>query len=138
MFTSPENFSAATKANFDTQLAMMTDLTAKLVTGVEKFVELNMAVLKTSVEESTATVKQLLAAKDTQEVFSLSKDFVQPTTEKFLAYTRHLSAIATNTQVEFAKTAETQLTETNRKALTLIDDAVKKSPLHAAKVVTVA
>ena len=102
MFTAPEQFSAATKANFDAQLAMMTALTGKVFEGVEKFIELNMTVVKTSIEESTATAKQLLSAKDPQEFFSLSTSQVQPTAEKALAYGRHLATITSSAQAEFS------------------------------------
>ena len=130
MFTVPEQFSTATKANFDTQLALMTALTGKAFEGVEKFIELNMTVVKTSFEESTAAAKQLFSAKDPQEFFSLSTAQVQPTAEKALAYGRHLATIASNTQA-----AETQLTETNRKVLALFEEVSKNAPAGSEGVV---
>jgi phasin family protein len=135
MFTAPEQFSAATKANFDTHLAMMTTLTGKVFEGVEKFVELNMTVVKTSIEESTAAAKQLLSAKDPQEFFSLSTSQVQPTAEKALAYGRHLATIASSAQAEFTLAAETQITETNRKVLALFEEVSKNAPSGSEGVV---
>ncbi|MDO8701711.1 MAG: phasin family protein [Undibacterium sp.] len=135
MFTVPEQFSTATKANFDTQLALMTALTGKAFEGVEKFIELNMTVVKTSFEESTAAAKQLFSAKDPQEFFSLSTAQVQPTAEKALAYGRHLATIASNTQAEFTQAAETQLTETNRKVLALFEEVSKNAPAGSEGVV---
>ena len=135
MFTAPEQFSAATKANFDAQLAMMTALTGKVFEGVEKFVELNMTVVKTSIEESTATAKQLLSAKDPQEFFSLSTSQVQPTAEKALAYGRHLATIASSAQAEFSLVAETQMTETNHKVLALFEEVSKNAPAGSEGVV---
>jgi phasin family protein len=135
MFTIPEQFSAATKANFDAQLALFTTLTGKAFEGVEKFVDLNLNLTKTSLEESSEVAKQLLAAKDPQEFFSLSASQAQPTAEKALAYSRHLAAIATTTQAEFAKAAENQLAETNRKVLALIDEVSKNAPAGSENVV---
>ncbi len=135
MFTAPEQYSAATKANFDTHLAMMTALTGKVFEGIEKFVELNMTVVKTSIEESTATAKQLLSAKDPQEFFSLSTSQVQPSAEKALAYGRHLATIASSTQAEFSLAAETQITETNRKVLALFEEVSKNAPSGSEGVV---
>jgi phasin family protein len=128
MFTAPEQFSAASKANFDAQLAMMTALTGKVFEGVEKFVELNMTVVKTSFEESTATAKQLFSAKDPQEFFSLSTSQVQPAAEKVLSYGRHLATIASGAQAEFSSVAENQITETNRKVLALFEEVSKNAP----------
>lgn len=124
----PEQFSAATKANFDAQLAFFSALTGKAFEGVEKFVELNLNVAKTSLEESNEVVKQLLSAKDPQEFFTLTAAQAQPSAEKALAYGRHLSSIASSTQAEFTRTAETQFAETNRKVVALIEEVSKNAP----------
>lgn len=128
MFVIPEQFSVATKANFDAQLAMLTALTNKAFEGVEKIVELNMNVVKSSLEESTATTKQLLAAKDAQEFFSLSAAKTQPNAEKAIAYGRNLASIATSTQAEFTKAAEAQFADTNRKVMALVEEVSKNAP----------
>ena len=51
MFSIPEQFSNATKANFEAQFAMFSALTNKAFEGVEKFVELNLTAAKASLEE---------------------------------------------------------------------------------------
>ncbi|WP_394781515.1 TIGR01841 family phasin [Undibacterium sp.] len=135
MFSIPEQFSAASKANFDAQLALITALTGKAFESVEKFVDLNMTVAKTSLEESTAAAKQLMAAKDPQEFFSLSAAQAQPSAEKALAYGRHLATIASGAQAEFTKAAETQIAETNRKVMALIDEVSKNAPAGSENVV---
>jgi len=128
MFSIPEQFSNATKANFEAQFAILSTLTNKAFEGVEKFVDLNLTAAKASLEETSVATKQLLAAKDPQEFFSLSAAQVQPTTEKTLAYGRHLASIATGTQAEFSKAAETQIAETNRKVISLVDEVSKNAP----------
>lgn len=136
MFTAPEQLSAATKANFDAQLALFTNLTGKAFEGVEKFIELNLNAAKSSLEESSAATKQLLAAKDPQEFFNLSAAQAQPTAEKVLAYSRHLANIATTTQAEFTHAAEAQIAETNRKVLSLIDEVSKNAPAGSEQFVS--
>ncbi|MFZ6875451.1 phasin family protein [Undibacterium sp. Di27W] len=136
MSTAPEQFSAATKANFDAQLALFTNLTGKAFEGVEKFIELNLNAAKSSLEESTAATKQLLAAKDPQEFFNLTAAQAQPTAEKVLAYSRHLANIATSTQAEFTHAAEAQIAETNRKVLSLIDEVSKNAPAGSEQFVS--
>lgn len=128
MFAIPEQFSAASKANFDAQLSMIAALTNKAFEGVEKIVELNISAAKSTLEESAATTQRLLAAKDPQEFFSLSASATQPNAEKALAYGRHLASIATNTQAELTKVAETQFAETSRKVIALVDDVSKNAP----------
>ena len=81
MFSIPEQFSNATKANFESQFAIFSALTNKAFEGVEKFVDLNITAAKASLEDTSATAKQLLSAKDPQEFFSLSAAQAQPTAE---------------------------------------------------------
>lgn len=135
MFTIPENFSSATKANFDAQLAMMTNLTNKAFEGVEKFVALNMNTAKASLEESTAIAKQLMAAKDPQEFFALTSAQAQPATEKVMAYSRKVINLATSTQAAFAQAAEEQMTDTNQKVMSLVEEVTKHAPVGSENVV---
>lgn len=135
MFSVPEQFSAATKANFDAQLALITTLTGKAFESMEKFVDLNMELARTSIEESTATAKKLMAAKDPQEFFNLGTAQAQPTAEKMLAYSRQFANIASSTQAEFTHAAEKQIAETNRKVMALIDEVSKNAPAGSENVV---
>lgn len=128
MFSIPEQFSNATKANFEAQFAIFSALTNKAFEGVEKLVDLNLTAAKASLEESSNTAKQLLSAKDPQEFFSLASAHAQPTAEKTMAYSRHLATIATSTGAEFSKAAETQIAETNRKVISLVEEVSKNAP----------
>jgi len=105
MFAIPEQLSAATKTNFEAFFSAYTDLTNKTIESVGKMVDLNISVAKATLEESTAATKQLLAAKDPQEFFSLSAAQAQPSTEKALAYGRQLAGIASSTHAELTKAA---------------------------------
>jgi len=135
MFAIPENFSNATKANFDAQIALLSELTNKTFESIEKIVDLNINVVKASLEETAATTKQLLAAKDPQEFFSLSAAQAQPSAEKAIAYGRHLATIASSVQAEFAKSAEAQIAEGSRKVIALVDEVTKNAPAGSENVV---
>ena len=105
MFAIPEQFSNATKANFESQFALFSSLTNKAFEGVEKFVDLNITAAKASLEESSVATRQLLAAKDPQEFFTLTAAQAQPVAEKAIAYGRHLASIASGTGAEFEQEA---------------------------------
>ena len=135
MFAIPEQFSNATKANFESQFAIFSSLTTKAFEGMEKLVELNLTAAKASLEESSITTRQLLAAKDPQEFFALTAAQAQPTAEKALSYGRQVAAIAAGTQAEFTKAAEAQIAETNRKVITLVDEVTKNAPAGSENVV---
>jgi phasin family protein len=137
MFAIPEQFSNATKANFESQFAILNSLTAKAFEGMEKLVELNMTAVKASLEESSNTTRQLLSAKDPQEFFSVTAAQAQPTAEKAISYGRQLASIAAGTQAEFSKAAEVQIAETNRKVISLVDEVTKNAPAGSENVVAI-
>ncbi len=128
MFSISEQFSAASRANLEAQLALLAGLSSKTFEGVEKMVELNLEAAKASLEESSNAALRLLAAKDAQEWMSLAAAQAQPNAEKALAYGRHLASIATGVQSEFNKAAEAQIAESSRKLLELIEEVSKNAP----------
>jgi phasin family protein len=128
MFAIPEQFSNATKANLESHFAMLSSLTSKTFEGMEKLVDLNITAAKATLEESSAAARQLLAAKDAQEFFSLSAAQAQPSAEKALSYGRQLASIAAGTGAEFSKAAESQIVEANRKVISLVDEVSKNAP----------
>lgn len=137
MISMQDQISAATKANVEAQLAFVGALTSKAFEGIEKLIDLNLTVAKTSLEETNATAKQLLAAKDAQEFFSLAAAQAQPNAEKAVAYARHVANIASSIQAEINKTAEAQIAETTRKVSSLVDDVAKNAPAGSENVIAI-
>jgi phasin family protein len=135
MFAIPEQFSNATKANLESQFAVFSALTAKAFEGMEKLVDLNITAAKASLEESSATARQLLSVKDPQEFFSLTSAQAQPTAEKAMSYGRQVASIVAGTQAEFTKAAESQIAETSRKVISLVDEVSKNAPAGSENVV---
>ena len=119
-----EQIMAAHKAN----LATLFDLSQKAFQGVEKVVELNLQVAKTSLEEASEHAKAVLAVKDAQELMALQASLLQPSAEKAAAYGRHLYDIASTTSAEVSKMAEGQVAEAQKKFATVVDNAVKNAP----------
>ena len=128
MFAIPEQFSNATKANLESQFALLSSLTSKTFESMEKLVELNINTARTALSDNSTAARQLLSAKDPQEFFQLSASQAQPTAEKALSYSRQLASIATGTGAEFSKAAESQIVETNRKVIALVDEVSKNAP----------
>lgn len=135
MFTMSEQFSNATKASFDAQIAAINAFTQKAFANVEKVVELNMAAAKESFEESAAAAQQLMSAKGAQEFFSLTTAAAQPNAEKAMAYGRTLATIASSAQADFSHEAESQLAETRRKVSSLVEDVTRHAPAGSEPVV---
>ena len=110
------------------QFASLFDLSQKAFAGVEKLVELNLQVAKTSLDEAAEHAKAVLAVKDAQELLALQASLLQPSAEKAAAYGRHLYDIASSTSTEVSKLAEAQFAEAQQKLVAVVDNAVKNAP----------
>jgi len=115
---------AAQKANLETLFG----LTQKAFEGVEKLVELNLQVARTSLTEMQETTVAALTVKDAQELLSLQAGLLQPAAEKAASYSRHVYDIVAGTNAEVSKAAEATLAEGQKKMLALVDSAVKNAP----------
>ncbi len=135
MFTVPEQFTTATKATFEAQMAAFTTFAQKAFANVEKVVELNMTVAKQSFAESTVAAQEILAAKGPQEFIALTTAKAKPSADKAIAYGRELASIASAAQSDFSREAELQFAETRRKVASLVDDVAKNAPAGSESVV---
>lgn len=124
----PEQFADAAKAHFEAQLQMFNALTSKVFEGVEKVIELNVTAAKEAVGEISSVAREMGAAKDPQAFLSTSVPQVQPNAEKALDYGRHLTEIGQSIHTEFAVAAETQIAETRKKLVSLVEEAAKNAP----------
>jgi phasin family protein len=130
MLTADQVF-AATKANVETLFG----LTNKAFEGVEKLVELNLQVAKAALSEAAETTTAALSVKDAQELLNLQAALLQPSAEKAAAYSRHLYDIASATNAEVAKVAESQFSDAQKRFATLVDTAAKNAPAGSENVV---
>lgn len=115
---------AAHKANIETFFG----LSHKAFEGVEKIVELNLQTAKTTLNEVAETTQAALSVKDPQEFFALQASLLQPSAEKAAAYGRHLYDIVAGTNAEVTKVAEATVADSQKKVLSLVDNAVKNAP----------
>ena len=135
MYTTPEQFIAATTAGLQAQFAALTSLNKKAFEGLEQLVSLNVNAAKATFEESSAAAKELANAKDPQAFFAFTAAQAQPGAEKALAYGRHLASITNATQQEFTKAVEAHIAETNAKVSSLIDEVTKNAPAGSEQAV---
>ena len=130
-----EQFAAAQKANVETLFG----LTNKAFEGVERLVELNLQVAKTTLGEvaeatkaalgeAAETTRAAFSVKDAQELMALQAGLLQPAAEKAAAYSRHLYDIAAATGAEVTKVAEQTASEAQAKFMNVVDTAVKNAP----------
>ena len=119
-----DQFMAAQKASVETLFG----LTTKAFEGVEKLVELNLQVAKTSLSEAADSATAAMSVKDAQEFMALQAGLLQPAAEKAAAYSRHLYDIIAGASAELTKSAEANIADSQKKVLALVDNAVKNAP----------
>jgi phasin family protein len=100
----PEQFSEARKSQLDAQFNFFRSYTDKAFDSVEKVIALNFEVSRDSLERSSALVRQMIAAKDPRELFTLSGQ-TQSQFDSLLAYSRRLFGIAVDAAAVAAGTA---------------------------------
>lgn len=135
MNSSAEQFSEAARHQIESQLSLTSTLTDKMIDSMEKMMGLNLQAAKATMEASVASAHKLLSAKDPQEFFSLSAAQAQPQAEMVMTYGRHLASIASGTQAELTKAAESQISENNRKLASMLDEVSKLAPAGSEKAV---
>lgn len=122
---------AAQKANMDTLFS----LSKKSFEGMEKLVELNLQMAKTAMDEVADHAKATISAKDPQEFMALQSGLMQPTAEKMAAYARHVYDITSAAGSEVTKLTESEIAESQKKFMALVDSAVKNAPAGSENVV---
>jgi phasin family protein len=124
MYVTPEQIQAANKANVEALLAVANAQFA----AFEKFATLNAEAVKTAFEDSIATTRALLGAKDVQEFVSLQNTLAQPAIEKAMGYSRSVYQVATEANAELSKVAERRAAEWNENFVGLLDKVSKNAP----------
>ncbi len=128
MLSYQEQLSNATRTQIEAAMELVAGLANTTFGGVEKVVDLNMNIVRSSLEESSATVQQLLGAKDLQAFFTLSASQAQPGAEKALNYVRSLAAITSSVSAELARTAEARIADNQRQLFALVEEVSRNAP----------
>jgi len=96
--------------------------------GLEKLVDLNMKVVKASLDEAAARTQQSVEIKDAQEAVALASSLVQPGAEKVLAYSKNVFDIVSGVQAELAKLTESQVAEGRQQLSDSVEQFVRNAP----------
>jgi phasin family protein len=124
MYVTPEQIAASNKAGVETLIGLANTQFAAL----ERLSALNFNVAKSAFEDSVNYTRTLFGAKDAQEFAALGATVGQPALEKAIAYSRSVYEIATQTQAEMNKFAETQAGNFNKNMVGYLDKFSKNAP----------
>jgi len=120
----PQHVLANQKASLDNLLAIQ----GTFFGGFEKLVDLNLKVIKATIDEVAQKSQEAIELKDAQEAVAFSSGLVQPNAEKALAYSKHVYDILSGVQVDLSKLTEEQIAQGQRQVSDAIDQISKNAP----------
>lgn len=128
MFLNKDQISETARSNFESQVSLYADFTAKALENLEKLVTLNLTASRASLEEAASATRQILGAKDPQEFMSLMAAQARPNIDKAVSYGGHLVNIAANMQTEMGKLAEAQVSRFGQRFNGIVEEAARNAP----------
>ena len=100
--------------------------------GAKKLLELNVQAAKAGMEESSAQLKALMAAKDVKALNDMLTDlftqYSKPDTSKAVAYVKQVYDISTATSGEVSALIEKQVSASQKQLLDSVDTLAKSAP----------
>lgn len=120
----PQHVAASQKAVLDNMLAAQGTLFA----GFEKLINLNLKVVKATLDEVAEKSQQAVQIKDAQDAVAFTSGLVQPNAEKSLAYSKHVYDILSGVQVDLSKLSEDQIAQGQQQVAEAIDQISKNAP----------
>jgi len=127
MNTMPKEMMETQKATLD---ALMT-AQGSMFSGFEKLVDLNLKVMKATMDEVSQKTQEAMGVKDAQEAVAMSSSMVQPTAEKAVAYSKHVYDIVAGVQADLAKLTEGKMAESQKNMAELVEQFSRNAPSGA-------
>ena len=119
--------SPALTSQLHAQIAFFSDVSQKMVEGMQKITELNLQVAKTLLEESATRSRQLLSAQSPNEGFSIVAQQSMPMLEKVRAYQQHVQKICADTQADVTKSVQSYMPESARATEAVVREVAQKA-----------
>lgn len=120
-----EQFAAANRATVDSLLAVANTALA----SAERIAELNLSTVRSAVEDSAASAKAVIGARDAQEAMAIQIQLAQPAIERAVAYSRSVYEITAQTQAELSQLLQEQFSDFQNSTSRLLEQAIKTAPV---------
>jgi len=124
MSATPQQIFSAQKASFDKLLAVQNTF----FQGFEKLVDLNLKVVKATLDEAAQKSQQAAELKDAQEAVAFASEIMQPNAEKALAYGQHVYGIVSGVQNDIVRLTEEQIAKNQEQLSNAVEQFAKNAP----------
>lgn len=112
------------KATVDNFLAIQ----EAVFNGFEQLVDLNLKIVRASLDEAGQKTQEAMDVKDVQEAVNFATGLVQPNAEKVAAYGKHVYDIVAGVQSNITRLTEEQIALAQRQIDETIDTLAKNAP----------
>jgi len=120
----PQQLLSRQKANVDALIATQ----SAMFSGFERLVDLNLKVIKATLDEASLRSQQATDVKDPQEAIAFSTAMLQPNAEKAFAYGKHVYDIVAGVQGDLVKLSEAQMAESQLQISAALDQLSRAAP----------
>lgn len=129
----PQQFLDSQKSALEAMISAQTTL----FSGFEKLVDLNLKVMKASMDEVSEKSAEAIAIKDPQEAVALTSALAQPAAEKAMAYSKHIYDIVTGVQADLSKLGEAHIATGQKNIHEAVEQLSKHAPTGAEGAVAI-
>jgi len=109
-------------------LESMMAVQGTVFSGFEKLVDLNLKVMKATMDEASQKTQEAMGVKDAQEAVAMTSGMAQPSTEKAVAYSKHVYDIVSGVQSDLSKLAEGKVAESQKHLAEAVDQFSRNAP----------
>lgn len=120
----PQQIFATQKASLDNLLAFQ----GAFFDGFEKLVDLNLKVMKATLDEAAQKSQEAIDLKDPQDAVAFTTSLVQPSAEKTLAYGKHVYDIVSAVQGNISRLTEEQVAQAQQQIADVVEQFSKTAP----------
>lgn len=120
----PQQVFATQKASLDNLLAVQ----GAFFEGFEKLVDLNLKVMKATLDEAAQKSQEAIDVKDAQEAVAFTSSLVQPSAEKTMAYSKHVYDIVSSVQGDLSRLTEESVSQAQAQISDAIEQFSKTAP----------
>ena len=120
----PERAIASHKSNIEAMLAFQ----STAFSAFEKLIDLNVKVARATLDEASSRAQEMMALKDPQQALAYTASIAQPSTEKVVAYGKHVYDIIAGVQAEIARLSEAQIADQQQQIADALEQLAKNAP----------
>jgi phasin family protein len=127
MYSAATNqFLSAAKSFFETQIDVLNRLNTRHLEGYSNLIDLNMHMMKTSLDDSSKRMHAFLSSRNSAELFSAVPTESPPYAVQLISYGKDVADITAEMRDELFKATQVELAETGKEMSSIVGYMVER------------